>query len=146
MAGALICEGCSSTAPADARFCPACGLPLPEVESQPTGVLSAVGGDPALGTPLLIVTRGANAGSRFALGEGTTSIGRQEDSDIFLDDVTVSRRHAQLLRSPDGIEVQDSGSLNCTYLNDRRIERAPLAEGDRLQVGKYKLLFVLEVA
>ncbi|HMS49534.1 MAG: FHA domain-containing protein [Candidatus Microthrix subdominans] len=146
MAGALICAVCSSTAPAEARFCPACGSPLPEVEQQPTGVLAAVGAEPAVGTPILIVTRGANAGSRFAIGEGTTMIGRHEDSDIFLDDVTVSRQHAQLLRSPDGIEVQDSGSLNGTYLNDRRIERAPLSEGDRLQVGKYKLLFVLEVA
>lgn len=98
------------------------------------------------GTALLVVVRGPNNGARFLLDDAEVTSGRHPDSDIFLDDVTVSRRHAQLLRSPDGIEVQDSGSLNGTYLNDRRIERAPLAEGDRLQVGKYKLLFVLEVA
>jgi pSer/pThr/pTyr-binding forkhead associated (FHA) protein len=146
MSSALICEVCSSTAPLEARFCPACGSPLPEVESQPTGVLTAVGAEPTVGTPMLIVTRGANAGSRFALGEGTTAFGRHHDSDIFLDDVTVSRHHAQVVRAADGIEVHDAGSLNGTYLNDRRIERAPLSEGDRLQVGKYKLLFVFEVA
>lgn len=111
MAGALICAVCSSTAPAEARFCPACGSPLPEVEQQPTGVLAAVGAEPAVGTPIPTVTRGANAGSRFAIGEGTTMIGRHEDSDIFLDDVTVSRatRPAPSFAA-DGIEVQDPGS------------------------------------
>ena len=141
MAGALICEGCSSTAPADARFCPACGLPLPEVESQPTGVLSAVGGDPALGTPLLIVTRGANAGSRFALGEGTTSIGRQEDSDIFLDDVTVSRKHATFSRQDGRFVVRDVGSLNGTYVNMQRVDEADLQDRDEVQIGKFRLVF-----
>lgn len=92
---------------------------------------------------MLIVKRGSKAGSRFALDQEITTAGRHPDSDIFLDDITVSRRHAELHRTAEGYEVRDAGSLNGTYLNRERIETSPLNNGDELQVGKFKLVFFL---
>jgi pSer/pThr/pTyr-binding forkhead associated (FHA) protein len=94
------------------------------------------------GTGLLIVVRGPNAGSRFLLDHDFTSVGRHPDSDIFLDDVTVSRRHAEFYRHGDGFTVRDVGSLNGTYVNRDRIEEAELFSGDEVQVGKFRLLFL----
>ncbi len=94
------------------------------------------------GTALLVVLRGPNAGSRFLLDHDFTSVGRHPDSDIFLDDVTVSRRHAEFYRSGDGFVVRDVGSLNGTYVNRERIEEAELFGGDEVQVGKFRLLFM----
>ena len=94
--------------------------------------------------PLLVVVRGANVGSRFALSGALTTIGRHPESDVFLDDVTVSRRHAEVRRAPNGVlELADVGSLNGTYVNGERIEQAELAEGDQLQVGKFRLVVVV---
>ncbi len=91
----------------------------------------------------LVVTRGPNTGSQFALEHVITTLGRHPDSDIFLDDVTVSRRHVEVERAPGGTVVRDVGSLNGTYLNQQRIEGdVPLGDGDELQVGKFKLTFV----
>ena len=88
------------------------------------------------------MTRGAIAGSRFVLDSPRTTAGRHPDSDIFLDDVTVSRRHAELRRDDRGnYVVRDAGSLNGTYLNRKRVDEAPLADGDELQVGMFKLVF-----
>jgi pSer/pThr/pTyr-binding forkhead associated (FHA) protein len=96
------------------------------------------------GSALLVVKRGPNAGSRFLLDSEVTTAGRHPDSDIFLDDVTVSRRHAEFRRSGEGggFVVQDVGSLNGTYLNRERIETAELASGDEVQVGKFRLVFL----
>jgi hypothetical protein len=94
------------------------------------------------GTALLVVKRGPNAGSRFLLDADLTTAGRHPDSDIFLDDITVSRRHAEFLREGSGFAVRDVGSLNGTYLNRERIERASLAGGDEVQIGKYRLVFL----
>jgi hypothetical protein len=94
------------------------------------------------GTALLIVLRGPNAGSRFLLDDDFTSTGRHPDSDIFLDDVTVSRRHAEFYRSGDRFTVRDVGSLNGTYVNRERIEEAELFGGDEVQIGKFRLLFL----
>jgi hypothetical protein len=94
------------------------------------------------GTALLVVKRGPNAGSRFLLDADVTTAGRHPDSDIFLDDITVSRRHAEFLREGAGFVVRDVGSLNGTYLNRERIERAALSGGDEVQVGKYRLVFL----
>jgi pSer/pThr/pTyr-binding forkhead associated (FHA) protein len=96
------------------------------------------------GSALLVVKRGPNAGSRFLLDSDVTTAGRHPDSDIFLDDVTVSRRHAEFRRNPDtgGFVVQDVGSLNGTYLNRERIETTELASGDEVQVGKFRLVFL----
>jgi pSer/pThr/pTyr-binding forkhead associated (FHA) protein len=94
--------------------------------------------------PLLVVVRGTNVGSRFALTSMLTTIGRHPESDVFLDDVTVSRRHAEVRREPDGhLELVDVGSLNGTYVNNERIERTDLAEGDQVQVGKFRLVVVV---
>jgi pSer/pThr/pTyr-binding forkhead associated (FHA) protein len=91
---------------------------------------------------MLVVHRGPSAGSRFVLDRDVVAAGRHPDSDIFLDDVTVSRRHAEVVRSGDGYLVRDVGSLNGTYLNRERIDEAPIANGDELQIGRFKLVFV----
>jgi hypothetical protein len=94
------------------------------------------------GTALLVVKRGPNAGSRFLLDHELTTVGRHPDSDIFLDDVTVSRRHAEFYRHGDGFVVRDVGSLNGTYVNRDRIEETGLRTGDEVQVGKFRLTFL----
>lgn len=93
------------------------------------------------GTALLIVLRGPNTGARFLLDADEVSSGRHPHSDIFLDDVTVSRRHAVFVRDADGYAVRDVGSLNGTYVNRERIEVAVLAPGDEVQIGKFRLVF-----
>jgi pSer/pThr/pTyr-binding forkhead associated (FHA) protein len=93
------------------------------------------------GSALLVVRRGPNSGSRFLLDSATTTAGRHPSSDIFLDDVTVSRRHAEFVKVEHGFAVRDVGSLNGTYVNRKRIDEATLAGGDEVQVGKYRLVF-----
>ncbi|GAA4401019.1 oxoglutarate dehydrogenase inhibitor Odhl [Tsukamurella soli] len=93
------------------------------------------------GSALLVVKRGPNAGSRFLLDQDTTSAGRHPDSDIFLDDVTVSRRHAEFRSVDDGFTVVDVGSLNGTYVNREPVDSAPLSNGDEVQIGKFRLVF-----
>ena len=91
---------------------------------------------------MLVVKRGPNAGSRFLLDTEVTRAGRHPDSEIFLDDITVSRRHVEVVHQADGsYRVKDVGSLNGTYLNRERIDESPLAPGDELQIGKFKLVF-----
>ena len=94
---------------------------------------------------MLVVKRGPNAGSRFALGADKVTIGRHPESDIFLDDVTVSRRHAEIEQHGATFVVRDVGSLNGTYLNRERIEQGELHNGDELQVGKFRLVFLHEL-
>jgi pSer/pThr/pTyr-binding forkhead associated (FHA) protein len=89
-----------------------------------------------------VVRRGPNAGSRFLLDSDVTTVGRHADSDIFLDDVTVSRRHAEFYRQGAGFVVRDVGSLNGTYVNRERIEEIALAGGDEVQVGKFRLVLL----
>ena len=95
------------------------------------------------GAALLVVKRGPNAGSRFLLDRDLVTAGRHPDSDIFLDDVTVSRRHAEFRRAPEGrFTVVDVGSLNGTYLKRGRIDSAMLlSSGDEVQIGKFRLTF-----
>lgn len=94
------------------------------------------------GAALLVVKRGPNAGSRFLLDRATTTVGRHPESDIFLDDVTVSRRHAEFRLSDDGTcEVVDVGSLNGTYVNREPKDSATLSSGDEVQIGKFRLVF-----
>jgi pSer/pThr/pTyr-binding forkhead associated (FHA) protein len=142
---------------AGSRFCSNCGNPL--VSSQrPTEVTSTITfGALGLAEPpdetgevpayeeftgaALVVRRGPNAGSRFPLSAEVTTAGRAPDSEIFLDDVTVSRRHAEVARTAQGFLVRDVGSLNGTYVNRERIEELLLADGDEVQIGKYRLVF-----
>lgn len=90
---------------------------------------------------LLISQRGPGAGSRFLLDADLTVAGRHPNADIFLDDVTVSRKHAEFVRSGERFEVRDLGSMNGTYLNGSRVEGAILVDGDQVQIGKYHLTF-----
>ena len=94
------------------------------------------------GSALLVVQRGPSAGSRFLLDTEVVSAGRHPDSEIFLDDVTVSRRHAEFRRTPEGFTVADVGSLNGTYVNRDRIDEVALQGGDEVQIVKYRLVFL----
>jgi pSer/pThr/pTyr-binding forkhead associated (FHA) protein len=94
------------------------------------------------GSALLVVKRGPNAGARFLLDQATTTAGRHPNSDIFLDDITVSRRHAQFRCVSGEFEVVDVGSLNGTYVNRNPVDSALLANGDEVQIGKFRLLFL----
>lgn len=94
------------------------------------------------GSALLVVKRGPNAGSRFLLDRETTNAGRHPDSDIFLDDVTVSRRHAEFRREGNDFVVVDVGSLNGTYVNREPVDTSVLANGDEVQIGKFRLVFL----
>jgi pSer/pThr/pTyr-binding forkhead associated (FHA) protein len=94
------------------------------------------------GATLVIRSGGGRGGETFALDHDKSTIGRNPDAEVFLDDVTVSRNHAMLVRRGDGVYVDDLGSLNGTYVNRQRIESHKLSDGDELQVGKYKLTFL----
>lgn len=102
--------------------------------------LAAVTALPA-GSALLIVKRGPSDGSRFLLDVDVTTAGRHPNAEIFLDDVTVSRKHAEFKRDGNGFSVTDLASLNGTYLNGSRVDSAKLSDGDEVQVGKFKLTF-----
>ena len=138
----LVCPQCGSGNPTDGNFCSVCGAELPQPDAHTES--HAVMADPPDGeVAMLVVVRGANAGSRYALTDDVPTIGRHPESDVFLDDVTVSRRHAEIERRGQLLEISDAGSLNGTYVNGERIERVALAEGDQLQVGKYRLVVVV---
>jgi pSer/pThr/pTyr-binding forkhead associated (FHA) protein len=94
------------------------------------------------GVGLLVVRRGPNEGSTFRLDAEATTVGRHPDSDIFLDDITVSRRHVRITRTGVTFELSDVGSLNGTYVNRQRVDRAPLHHGDEIQIGRFRLSFV----
>lgn len=93
------------------------------------------------GSALLVVRRGPNVGARFLLDSDRTVVGRHPDAEIFLDDVTVSRRHAEFIRMGTTFQVHDLGSMNGTYFDGVRIESALLSDGAEVQVGKYRLTF-----
>ena len=150
----MTCPRCGHENPRDARFCSSCGAPLPGDDATTTMALTAVEaaednddlaryleGLPA-GVGLLVVRHGPNAGSSYRVDAPRTTIGRHPDSDIFLDDITVSRRHVEIRRDGPRLTVSDVGSLNGTYLNRERIEQGDLVDGDTLQVGKFKLVYV----
>jgi hypothetical protein len=165
----VYCTQCGHANPEDARFCSNCGTPLtrsvpPPVMGEPSdststmslGAVEAAEGETGEelapdqagveslppNTALLVVKRGPNAGSRFLLDSDTTTAGRHPDSDIFLDDVTVSRRHAEFYRRGPQFSVRDVGSLNGTYVNRERIDEAGLSGGDEVQIGKFRLVFL----
>ncbi|MBS1847068.1 MAG: FHA domain-containing protein [Actinobacteria bacterium] len=113
------------------------------VDAETSGDTAVPRVDEAREDGCLIVTRGPNAGARFPLVGEFLTAGRHPESDIFLDDVTVSRKHVEVVRDgPGSYRVRDVGSLNGTYLNHERIEDAPLRNGDELQIGKFKLVYV----
>jgi len=103
-------------------------------------MVAAIDGLPA-DAALLVVERGPNAGARYLLDTERTTVGRNPDADIFLDDVTVSRRHAELVTERRGFAIRDVGSLNGTYVNRQRIEFIPLHAGDEIRIGKFRLTY-----
>jgi pSer/pThr/pTyr-binding forkhead associated (FHA) protein len=104
---------------------------------------SVSAGEVPHGSGVLVVTRGPNVGARYLLGEGVTQAGRHPDSDIFLDDITVSRRHVEITQERNGIfAIADVGSLNGTYVNRERIDKTSLSPGDEVQIGKFKLVYL----
>ncbi len=116
-----------------------------DTEEMSTDDVAAVEGLPE-GSALLLVLRGPGAGARFLLDSETVTVGRHPDSDIFLDDITVSRRHATFARVDAGYQVSDLGSLNGTYVNRDRIDGdIALSNGDEVQIGKYRLIYVASV-
>ena len=150
----VICTNCGHHNQVGANFCSSCGQPIEREPGEPATITFSLDADPddqisvELPSPssggMLVVTRGPTTGAEFVLEHVITSAGRHPDSDIFLDDVTVSRRHAELERTGDGgVIVRDVGSLNGTYLNGDRIDgERPISTGDELQVGKFKLVYV----
>ncbi len=97
----------------------------------------------APGVGLLVVRHGPNAGSSYRLDAASTAIGRHPDSDVFLDDITVSRRHVVIEHGDGGYVLRDVGSLNGTYVNRKRVDEAQLKYGDEVQIGRYRLSFVV---
>jgi pSer/pThr/pTyr-binding forkhead associated (FHA) protein len=93
------------------------------------------------GNALLIVSKGPNLGARFLLDADSTIAGRHPNADIFLDDVTVSRKHVEFRRSNGVFEIIDLGSLNGSYMLGERVDRAPLKNGSDVQIGKFKMIF-----
>ncbi len=150
---ALHCPECGFVNPAGANYCQKCGAYLAE-EAAPGAVTAqyelgetsegeAVSGHSATSEgPSLIIRTGGRAGDSFTLEGERFTIGRDTDSDVFLDDVTVSRNHAVIVRRGDGLYIDDLGSLNGSYVNRRRIESHELVDGDELQIGKFKLTFL----
>jgi len=149
------CPECGFVNPEGANYCQKCGAFLPEAEGEggnttaayqldDSGDLRPVDIDEVVadGATLAIRSGGGRAGEVFEVKGDRTQIGRSPDAEVFLDDVTVSRNHALLVRRRDGIYIDDLGSLNGTYVNRRRIESHKLANGDELQVGKYKLTYL----
>ena len=149
---AMPCPACGRRNAPDAGWCSECGAAL-AFRQEPTTEHSVVF-DRGLGTVpvdlsgfgpqqgLFVVHRGAKAGARYALDTDLVVLGRDPGSDIFLDDITVSFRHAEVRRGGARYWIRDLGSLNGTYLNRRLIEQGELAEGDEVQIGKFKLVFV----
>lgn len=153
---ALHCPECGYANAAGAHYCQKCGAFLAtaaEGAVEPTTATYRVGETGELipveleavvaqGAALVIRSGGNRVGESFPLAGERMTVGRRPDADVFLDDVTVSRDHALLVHRSDGWHLDDLGSLNGTYVNRTRIESHRLADGDELQVGKYKLTFL----
>ena len=149
-----VCARCGRLLEPEDRFCSACGTPRVREDDDPTGVvvvderdtgpIPVVEGLSGLtkGMSVIVVQRGPAIGQRFELSGERLTVGRSADADIMLDDVTVSRHHADLLAEGGGWVLADTGSLNGSYVNRRRIERAPLAGGDEVQIGKYRFVYL----
>jgi len=147
----VYCPECGFLSPASASYCPRCGALLTtETGSETTMSFDLETGadeqDAALaalhGPALVVRSGGGMAGQVFQPPEGKTLVGRSPECEIFLDDVTVSRRHAELERAGETFTIRDLGSLNGTYVNRGRIESAVLEDDDEVQIGKYRLTFL----
>lgn len=150
----VTCPNCGHPNPLGSHFCGSCGHEIegPTEHGTTASVLVPLESaaedvrveldDLPPGIGMLVVTRGPNSGSRFALDDAVVTAGRHPESVIFLDDITVSRRHAEIRKIEGGYQLADVGSLNGTYLNRERVEACTLQDGDELQIGTFKLLFL----
>ncbi len=146
------CPSCGQPVLPESRFCSACGAALTAGDTatlpnpDDTGPVPAVDAEVLRGlTPgdaVLVISRGPDEGVTFELTGDTVSIGRGDDSTVFLDDVTVSRRHAELAHVEEGWVLSDAGSLNGSYVNKKSVVTQALANGDEIQIGKYRFLFL----
>lgn len=150
------CRHCGHRNDPGATYCSSCGAPVADGADETTLRLGAVESREAVeaefgarlaaipaGTGVLAVRRGPNRGSLIRLDQPVTSLGRHPASDVFLDDVTVSRRHAEVRRTAAGYELTDVGSLNGTYVDHGRVDAARLTDGNEIQVGRFVLTFLL---
>jgi len=152
----MVCARCGHANQEAARFCSSCGAPLSGGvdDNTSTFALAAVQAgeleeeleqylqDLPEGLGLLVIRHDPDAGASFRLEGTATTIGRHPDSDIFLDDITVSRRHVRIERADNVYTLRDVGSLNGTYVNHERVDEAVLQHGDDVQIGRYRLSFV----
>ena len=148
------CPECGFQNPEAANYCSKCGALLmreePGSHTTMTFVPEEVADEDGLslaelrveGTALVVRSGGGRAGETFPIDGDRVVVGREPDTDVFLDDVTVSRNHAVLVRDSDGYTIEDQGSLNGTYVNRRRVETAKLEDGDEVQIGKYRMTFL----
>lgn len=114
---------------------------LASIDSESSSAIQAIidgNGDRSM----VVIHRGPSKGARFLIAENKCSIGRSPESAIFLDDVTVSRAHAQISKNPQGFELLDLGSLNGTYVNNGSVKSVQLKTGDEIQIGKFHLIFI----
>ena len=149
----IYCQECGFLNPEAANYCARCGALLVKEDggTESTQTFTAEEGDDApadaledlgiTGPALVVRSGGGRAGETFH-PEGETTIGRSPDCGIFLDDVTVSRKHAVVSERDGAFHVEDQGSLNGTFVNRKRVESAQLEDGDELQIGKYRLTFL----
>jgi FHA domain/zinc-ribbon domain len=147
------CPECGFQNPQSANYCSKCGALL--IRDEPGGHTTMTFAPEEMvdeegapleelgveGTALVVRAGGGRQGETFPLERDEIEIGRSPDADVFLDDVTVSRAHAVLWRDGGGYTIEDRGSLNGTYVNRRRVEKAKLEDGDEVQIGKYRLTF-----
>lgn len=142
------CPSCDAELPEAGSVCPECGTAL---ETDPTIAYVPIHDDqpltaeeaahvPGIRGFALVVSRGPQAGMTYVLPHGKTSVGRHPESDIFLDDITVSRRHCQFIWEDSTLLLEDSGSTNGTYVNGSRVDRANLEPGDEVLVGRFHLI------
>ena len=152
----VFCNKCGHRNPPSSGFCSSCGSVLDNLDDRTVTLVNvdplqeSAGAEDDIVVRMadlpdtsasLVVRNGPQAGVALSLEAPVTTLGRHQDSEISLDDITVSRRHAELVRTAPGYVVRASGSLNGTYVNNQRIDEAPLRQGDELQVGKFRLVF-----
>lgn len=153
----VFCNKCGHRNPPTSSFCSACGAVLDFIDDRTITLAKvdplqdAVGAhddvrvdlnDIDAGTAILVIRSGEDEGTYFVLSKSVTTVGRAESSDIAFDDITVSRLHSEIIRHNGNYVVRDSGSLNGTYVNQRRVDVSELRQGDELQIGKFRLVFL----
>lgn len=149
----MLCHRCGHQNPAGSRYCTECGFGSSSSKTEIHTSLEVGGptnssikestGAIEPGSAMLVIQQGWTTGTQFELENQVTKCGRDAGSDVFLDDVTVSRKHAEIVRDGSTLWLVDSGSVNGTYLNGQRISRSRLKSGDKVQIGKFRLVVLV---